>query len=100
MASSPIVDFPTRDEIVNLKVGDLALDAFGKMAKVVSIFAQKDDIKGRAFVCYYTEFGGRGGSCSMSRKEREVTRTAAMSNAYTSAEIDALEENLLKEASK
>jgi hypothetical protein len=100
MASSPVVDFPTREDIVNLKVGDLAIDAFGKMARVVGIHAQRDDIKGRAFVCYYTEHGFPGSTCSMSRKERKVTRTVALSIVYTSAEIDAIEKQLLAEVTK
>jgi hypothetical protein len=81
---------PTREDIETLKVGDLAPDCFGRMNRVTEIFAQKDDINGRAFVCYYTAFG-TSGSCSHSMKEGELLRTVATSNAYTSAELDAIE---------
>lgn len=62
---------PTREDVQNLKVGDMAPNCFGKMAAVVSIFAQRDDIKGKAFVCYYTE-NGPGSTISGSMKEDET----------------------------
>jgi hypothetical protein len=81
---------PSREDIESLKVGDVSPDCFGRMSKVTEIFARKDDINGRAFVCYYTAFGASG-SCSHRMKEGDLLRTVATSNAYTSAELDAIE---------
>ena len=49
-----LVTRPTRGDIENLKVGDLAPDCFGGMCPVVEITAMKEDILGKLFVCYYT----------------------------------------------
>jgi hypothetical protein len=56
----PALMIPSREDIESLKVGDLAPDCFGRMSEITEIFAQKDDITGRAFVCYYTAFGASG----------------------------------------
>ena len=90
-------DFPTREEIQALKVGDFTIDCFGKVAEVTQITAQRDDINGRAFVCYYTRFGSNNGAMSMSRKQDTITRTVRVSNKHTSAEIDTLEASLRNE---
>ena len=86
----PALMIPSREDIESLKVGDVSPDCFGRMSKVTEIFARKDDINGRAFVCYYTAFGASG-SCSHRMKEGDLLRTVATSNAYTSAELDAIE---------
>ena len=85
---------PTRDEIANLKVGDLAPDAFGKPVRVTEIFARREDAKGRLFVCYYTEHGVNG-SISNSMKEDEIVRHALMR--LSSHEIDQIESRMRKE---
>jgi hypothetical protein len=63
---------PSRKLISSLRVGDLALNCYGRYAKVVEITCCKEDIKGKLFVCYYTE-NGEGSSISMSMKEDEFT---------------------------
>ena len=90
----PALYVPTREEVQSLKVGDLAPDAFGRMSEVTEIFGQKDDINGRAFVCYYTRFGSNGGSCSTSMKEGELVRSVAASGRYTSADLIAIERKI------
>lgn len=62
---------PTREDIWNLQVGDMAPSCFPEPRRVVRIYARKDDIHGKAFVCYYTEFGD-GASISESAKEDEM----------------------------
>lgn len=66
---------PTRADILALRVGDLAPNCFGKLARVTEIHAQQDDIKGKAFVCYYIEFGDNGSTMSGSLKEDETLAT-------------------------
>ena len=88
-----MIFMPTREQVQSLKVGDFALDCFGKMREVVEVYAQKDDIIGRAFVCYYTKTSETS-STSMSMKEDEIVRTADLCNKYKSAEIDAIERQM------
>lgn len=76
-----IVERPTREDVQNLKVGDMALNPFGRYAEVKNIFAQKDDINGKAFVCYYTDYGP-GSTISNSAKEGEVTPSMAVTSKY------------------
>ncbi len=76
-----IVERPTREDIYNLTVGDLALNPFGRYARVTNIFAQKDDVHGKAFVCYYVEYGP-GSTISNSAKEGEVTPSMAVTQKY------------------
>lgn len=78
---------PTEEEIANLKVGDLAPDAFGSMQPVTRIYARTRDIYSRLFVCYYVRFGERA-EMSNSMKTGEMVRTVSLCNAHTSAEID------------
>lgn len=81
-----IVSRPTRDEVQGLMVGDLALDCFGKMSRVVSIYAQCDDIHGKAFVLFYTEFG-RKSSVSGSMKEGQVVPTLPVTEKWKRTEL-------------
>lgn len=80
---------PTRDQVLALKVGDLAVDAFGRMSKVIEITARSVDWKGRAYVCYYTRTTATG-SMSMAMKAGELVRHAGTSRLYTSAQLDKL----------
>ncbi len=87
----PEVFIPTRAEIEALKEGDKAPDCFGHLNKITRIYSWGDDLNGRAYVCYYTEFGP-GASISNSLKETEINRTVALTGKYTSRELDELEE--------
>jgi hypothetical protein len=91
--SNPILLIPTREQVQSLKVGDLALDCYGHWSKVTSIFAQKDDVNGRAYVCFYTD-QGEGSNISGSYKEGELLRTVPLSFAYTSAQLDVIERRM------
>ncbi len=65
---------PEREDIFNLKVGDFAFNVFGKWSKVTSIYAQQDNVKGKAFVLFYTENGERS-TISGSYNEDEPVMT-------------------------
>jgi hypothetical protein len=82
--------FPTRDDVTSLKVGDMAPNCFGRMAQVSEITCQRDDVNGKAFVCFYAIYGSNG-TMSGSLKEDEILRTVNLSNHFRSAEIDAAE---------
>jgi len=92
--SEPTYLIPTREQVTGLKVGDQAINCYGRMATVTEVTAQRDDIQGRAFVCYYTADGEHGSTISMSIKEGELTRTVALSCRHTSSELDAIERRM------
>jgi hypothetical protein len=50
-------DVPTREDVLGLNVGDLAPNCFGEMRAVTEIFGSGINVSGKAFVCYYAEFG-------------------------------------------
>ncbi len=85
---------PTRAHVENLRVGDLAIDPFGRLRRVTCIAFRDTDINGRAYVGYYTELGNDGAAISNSMKEGELVRTLATSCAYTAAELDAIEREI------
>ncbi len=89
----PEIYIPTRAEIEAIKEGDLAPDCFGQWRRVIKIFARGDDVNGKAYICYYTEFGANA-SISNSLKEGEINRTVGLTGKYTSHELDILEESL------
>jgi hypothetical protein len=89
----PQIYIPTRDEIEALKEGDLAPDCFGNWRRVTRISARGDDVNGKAYICYYTEFGP-GASISNSLKEGVINRTVALTGKFTSHELDILEKSL------
>lgn len=72
---------PTREEIQNIKVGSEVINCFGKPATVTEVYAQKDDIHGKAFVCFYSD--DKGFVVSGSMKEGELVSTVALSGKYT-----------------
>lgn len=87
----PEIYIPTRSEIEALKEGDLAPDCFGNWRLVTRIYARGGDINGKAYICYYTEFGPTS-SISNSLKECELNRTVALTAKYTSRELNAIEQ--------
>lgn len=80
-----LITTPTRQDVLDLKVGDLAPNCFGRMAKVTSIYAQKDDVHGKAFVCFYTEWGTNA-TMSHSIKEDETVATIPLVAKYQQAQ--------------
>jgi len=86
---------PEKNEIVGLKVGDVALDVFGGFSKVVEITCMRQDVKGKWFVHYYTDFGP-GSRISHSAKEGEIVATIPLIEKYHRSEnANAAYENLL-----
>lgn len=91
----PLIDLPTREDIAAMRVGAIAIDCWGRLSEITQITHIGEDVQGRLFCCYYTRKGPTS-SCSMSRKERQITRTVALSFEYTSHEIDVLEREMLE----
>lgn len=91
---------PSRDDVANIRVGALALNCFGRLARVTTITALRNDIGGRLFCCYYTETGTGNGACSMSMKEGELVRSVHVSCRHTSAQIDAIERDMRARGSR
>jgi len=89
--------FPSREDIESLCVGELAPDYAGRMREIVSIHGRGDDVKGRAFVCYYVKHGDNGGAVSNSLRENTLHRTISFTRVAMSAEIDAVEEQFRRE---
>jgi hypothetical protein len=87
----------TRDEVMNLRAGDLAPDWAGCMRPVVEIHAQRDDIHGKAFACYYTESPSGNGSASNSMKEGELLITTRLSARYSGDELRQIEARMWAE---
>lgn len=95
MSKAPVYYIPTESDVRNLKAGDLALNAFGEWRKVTRISCCREDIHGKWFVCYATEFGP-GSELTGSMKEGELQRTVALSNLHTSRELDQIEGQMLE----
>jgi hypothetical protein len=77
---------PTREDILNLEVGDVAPYTFGE-SRVTEITAKSTDINGKWFVCYYVQYGDNA-QMSHSLKEGEVDRQMSLCTRFTSAQID------------
>lgn len=65
------VTVPTRNDIINLKVGDFVPNCFPTPRRVSSITARREDVNGRMFVCFYTDEGSNSWM-SGSAKEDEM----------------------------
>jgi hypothetical protein len=87
---------PTRSEIEAFKEGDLAPDCFGNWRRITRIYGRGDDVRGKAYLCYYTEFGPTS-SISNSLKEGEINRTVALTGKYSSHELGLMEEKRLQD---
>lgn len=83
------VVIPDASDVMGLRVGDLAPGCFSE-SEVMEITARKNDVNGKAFVCYYVAFG-TDARMSYSVKEDELVRTFGLCNRYKSVELDALE---------
>jgi hypothetical protein len=67
-----ISTIPTRTEVENLQVGDMVMNCFKQYKKVVEIYGEGYDVNGKAFKCFYQEFGtNEGTKMSHSIKENE-----------------------------
>jgi hypothetical protein len=86
---------PTRDEVMNLRAGNLVPDWVGCMRQEVEIYARRDDINVRAFGCYYIAY--TDGSSTNSIKEGELLRTVALSARYSGDELHQIEARMRAE---
>lgn len=84
------VYFAHRYWIANLQEGDMAPDFAGRMRRVSHISYKNEDVNGRLFVGYATEFGDRS-TVSNSVKEGEVLRTVPLTNLFKSYEVQQLD---------
>ena len=85
---------PKRDDIQNFSVGQWAVDCFGKLGIITDIFGRGNDTTGRAYICYYVQFGPHS-TISRSLKENELVRTVPLCNKFKSFELDAIEAYLV-----
>jgi hypothetical protein len=90
MSKTAVFFIPDQKTVDGLAVGDTALDCFGSWAVVDSITYRGTDIKGRAFVGFYT-VSTNGLKCSQSYKVGKLVRTVATSAAFQSADLDQIE---------
>ena len=95
MTNTPDFYIPNRQTILNLKVGDKAIDCFGNMSEVVEIFGRGVDVNVKWYVCYTTRLG-ENSTVSGSMKEGELVRTVELSKYYTSHELDMIEREMEK----
>ena len=89
-AVSLISYFPSRKDVQNLQVGDLAPNAFGKLVPVSAISTRQEDVNGKLFVCYAVQ-GGEYSTITNLMKEDEVVRTMNLHDHFKSRDIDAAE---------
>ncbi len=79
----PIIFTPSRSWIENLQVGDLALDCFGRKMPVVSITYRGIDLKGNAYVGFYTRMDmNTRATISNSAKEGYAVSTLPIVSKY------------------
>lgn len=90
--SNTFVMVPSKVDVEKLKVGDAALDAFGRYSRVVEVFARGIDVHGKAYVCFKTDFGP-GATMTASMKEDELVRHAGLRQ--SSAELDRIEREMV-----
>ncbi len=76
-----IIFTPSRSWVENLQVGDMAIDYFGRLMKVTDVTFRGNDIHGKAYVGYYTEFN-HNSKISHSAKEGEVISTLPITSKY------------------
>ena len=84
---------PEREDIVNLRVGDMAPDCWGKMSKVVEISFVGETCKGMPFVHFYTELSATS-RVSGSMVVGIVQRSMHLTGLLNSAECDAVEQEM------
>jgi hypothetical protein len=89
--------FPTREDVQAIEIGSMAPSCFGDLHEVVEVTAKREDIHGKLFCCYYTEFGPTS-RISNSVKEDELLRDVSTVRAHISVELDRIEENAQKAA--
>ena len=86
---------PTLRDIESLKVGDMAMDCFGKKATITQITHRGITLSRKAFILYYTASSTGNGQISMSMKEDELVRHVGTSAKFTSWQLDDIERDML-----
>lgn len=87
---------PSRKYVESLKVGDLALNPYGQLSKVVKIAYRGDTVKigrqegGKAYVGVELE-NGEYSTITSSYKEGELVATIALSSQFTSDQCREIE---------
>ena len=84
---------PTREEVLSLSVGDLALGVFG-WGQVTRIFDEGNDFRKKAFKCFYVKTK-KGLHVSCIYKEDELCRTMEVTGLHNSYEVDRIEKDML-----
>jgi len=85
------IEIPTKEDVLNLKVGDTVMNCFGhKEVKVLEIIYRGQDVHGKHFVGFKTEFGDKA-TMTGSFKEDRIIHTVINTGAFTSAELDQIE---------
>jgi len=85
---------PTRTDIESLKVGDMALNCFGREAEVVEVSFRGNDLNGKAYVGLKVEFGPHS-TITQSYKEDELVRHVGTSAKFNSHQLDLIEAEML-----
>ena len=89
--STITMNMPTKADIENLKVGDLAPASFGPSKKVIEIIYRGTDVNGKAYVGYYVELSPTS-SLSHSLQQDRISRDLSTTKAFSSHELDLIEE--------
>lgn len=78
---------PSRVDVLSIKGGDPVRYCLGTSTVIEDEshrIARGEDLKGRAFACFYVTFGSNGGAMSGSIKEDEPVASVAASDHFTS----------------
>ena len=86
---------PTRKDIERIAPGLSAVNTFGHEKVIVEVYAKKDNVHGQMFACFYCE-NGPNSKMSESYTEGHLYRGFYTSKHFTSAELDFLEEFMLR----
>jgi len=85
---------PTRQDIESLKVGDMAMDCFGRMRPIISIRFQGNSADGQAYIGFSVEFGPHS-TVSNVYREDELVRHVGTSAKFNSHQLDLIESDML-----
>lgn len=90
----PVILFiPTKNDVASLKVGDMALDCFGRWKRVIEVQYRGTSVQGHDYVGFCTEFGPTS-TMSHGYKVGELCRTVHASGRFKSAELDDIEREM------
>ena len=96
-ASSSCVDydFPTREDVLAMQVGDRALSPFGELAPIARIIRILDDFEGKAVAHFEVRLSPTS-TISMRRREGEITRTIPVTGHHSSNELRLMDQALAR----